>query len=122
MSVRARRAHQLALFSYFLLLGQQGLDAWLNQAPWFIWTLKLAPLLLFLPGVYRDNLRSYIWLCFVSNMYFIVLVQRIFAQPGSAIVITGLLAVVLLFTFAMLYVRWRARDLKAAAAQPENEP
>ena len=35
--------------------------------------------------------------------------------------IIGLVAVVLLFTFAMLYVRWRARDLKAAAAQLENE-
>jgi uncharacterized membrane protein len=122
MSLRTHRARQLALTSYALLLGQQGLDALLNQAPWFIWALKLGPLLLFLPGMYRDNLRSYIWLCFVSNMYFVVLVQRIFAQPGSPLVITGLVAVVLLFTFAMLYVRWRARDLKAAAAQPENEP
>lgn len=121
MSGRTHRAHQLALASYALLLGQQTLDALLNQSPWFIWALKLFPLLLFLPGVYRDNLRSYIWLCFVSNMYFIVLVQRIFAQPGSPIVIIGLVAVVLLFTFSMLYVRWRARDLKSAAAHPENE-
>ena len=121
MSIRTRRTGQAALAMYTLLLVQQGLDAWANQSPWFIWALKLAPLLLFLPGMYRDNLRSYIWLCFVSNMYFVVLVQRIFAQPDNPLVITGLVAVVLLFTFAMLYVRWRARDLKAAAAELENE-
>lgn len=120
MSARTRYAGRLALASYVLLLGQQGLDAGLNGAPWFIWAIKLLPLLLFLPGIYRDNLRSYIWLCFVSNMYFVVLVQRIFAQPGSPLVITGLVAVVLLFTFAMLYVRWRARDLRAAAGQSEK--
>ncbi len=122
MSSRTRRTGLLALVSYALLLGQQGLDAWVNQSPWFIWALKLAPLLLFLPGMYRDNLRSYIWLCFVATMYFMVLVLRIFAQPDNPLVITGLVAVVLMFTSAMLYVRWRARDLKAAAAKPENEP
>ena len=82
---------------------------------------KLVPLLLFLPGMYRDNLRSYIWLCFLSNMYFVVLVQRAFATPSDPLVIVGLVAVVALFTFAMLYVRWRARDLKVEQAQPENE-
>jgi uncharacterized membrane protein len=45
--------------------------------------------------------------------YFIILVQRLFAQPGSPSAITGMVAVVVLFTAAMLYVRWRARELRA---------
>lgn len=107
------RAAWLCWFCYWALLLQQALDAWLRAAPWFIWLVKLLPLLLFLPGMLRDNLRSYIWLCFVCLGYFLILVQRIFAQPDSLLVSSGLVAVVLLFIAAMLYVRWRARELRA---------
>ncbi len=110
-------AHRLTWFLYFLLLAQQGLDAAYTQPPWIIWLGKLLPLLLFLPGMLRDRLRSYIWLCFVCLLYFIVLVERLFAQPGSPLLIVGMIAVVGLFVFAMMYVRWRARELKAAVAQ-----
>jgi len=105
-------AARLTWLGYLTLLLQQAADAWVYQAPWFIWALKLVPLLLFLPGMRRDNLRSYIWLCFVCLGYFMILVQRIFAQPGNLLVISGLAAVVLLFIAAMLYVRWRARELR----------
>lgn len=103
---------RLALICYGVLLWQQGLDAWISNAPWFIWAIKIVPLLMFLPGMYRDNLRSYIWLCFVVQVYFLVLVQRIFARPDDPLVIIGLTAVVLLFVSAMMYVRWRAQDLR----------
>jgi uncharacterized membrane protein len=109
-------AARLTWISYAALLAQQAADAWVHAAPWFIWLLKLAPLLLFLPGMRRDRLRSYIWLCFVCLGYFLQLVQRIFAQPDSLLVIGGLIAVVVLFIAAMLYVRWRARELRALKA------
>jgi uncharacterized membrane protein len=107
------RAYLLTWMSWSVLLLQQAADAWVHQAPGFIWALKLLPLLIFLPGMLKDNLRSYIWLCFVCLGYFIILVQRLFAQPGSLLAITGMVAVVVLFTAAMLYVRWRARELRA---------
>ncbi len=106
--------------SFTALLLQQALDAWQTGAPWFIWLVKLLPLLLFLPGMLRDNLRSFIWVCFVCLGYFLVLVQRVFAQPDSLLVISGLVAVVVLFIAAMLYVRWRARELRAAHAGQTN--
>ena len=111
-------ASRLTWLSFSALLLQQSADAWGQQAPWFIWALKLMPLLIFLPGMLRDNLRSYIWLCFVCLGYFLILVQRIFAQPDNLLVISGLTSVVLLFTAAMMYVRWRARELRAAGATP----
>jgi uncharacterized membrane protein len=106
----------LTWLSWSALLLQQAADAWAHQAPWFIWVLKVMPLLLFLPGMRKDNLRSYIWLCFVCLGYFMILVQRIFAQPDSLLVISGLVAVVILFIAAMLYVRWRARELRTINA------
>lgn len=118
VSSRSRAMAGLVTWSaWAILLLQQAMDALSHQAPWFIWSLKLLPLLLFLPGMLRDNLRSYIWLCFVCLGYFLVLVQRAFAQPDSPLVITGMVAVVVLFIAAMLYVRWRARELRALAGQ-----
>jgi uncharacterized membrane protein len=107
-------AARLTWLSWSALLLQQAADAWSHQAPWFIWVLKLLPLLLFLPGMLKDNLRSFIWLCFVCLGYFLILVQRIFAQPDNVLVIVGLVAVVVLFIAAMLYVRWRARELRTS--------
>ncbi len=110
---RARRAGIATWCCYALLVGQQALDAWLLHAPGIVWLAKLLPLLLFLPWMLRNNLRSFLWLCFVSLGYFIVLVQRQFAQPGNSLVTLGLVAVVALFVSAMLFVRWRARSLAA---------
>jgi uncharacterized membrane protein len=108
--------------SWLTLLLLQAVDAFLMQAPWFIWALKVVPLLLFLPGMLNDNLRSFIWLCFVCLGYFLVLVQRIFAQPDNPVVIAGLICVVILFNAAMLYVRWRARELRVQNAPPMERP
>ena len=109
-------AARLTWLSWSALLLQQSADAWIHQAPWFIWFLKVMPLLIFLPGMRKDNLRTYIWLCFVCLGYFMILVQRLFAQPDNLLVISGLVAVVLLFTAAMMYVRWRARELRSLSA------
>ncbi|MCB1688700.1 MAG: DUF2069 domain-containing protein [Halioglobus sp.] len=109
-------AARLTWLSWSVLLLQQAADAWTHQAPWFIWVFKILPLLLFLPGMLKDNLRSFIWLCFVCLGYFLILVQRVFAQPDNVSVICGLVAVVVLFIAAMLYVRWRARELRASGA------
>jgi len=102
----------LSLLSWLLLLIVQVLDSWFTQVPWIIVLGKILPLLIFLPGIIGDNLRSYIWLCFVSLLYFLVLVERLFAQPDNVLAILGMTAVVTLFTCAMLYVRWRARELR----------
>jgi uncharacterized membrane protein len=115
-STLSSSAARLTWLSWSALLLQQSADAWAHQAPWFIWVLKLMPLLIFLPGMRKDNLRSYIWLCFVCLGYFMILVQRLFAQPDNLLVISGLVAVVLLFIAAMMYVRWRARELRSVDA------
>ena len=112
LAARSRRVTWCAWGALFL---QQGLDAWVRQAPWIIWLAVLLPLLVFLPGMLRDNLRSYIWLCFVCLLYFMRLVEALFARPDDLLAACGMVAVVVLFLGAMLYVRWRARELRADA-------
>ncbi len=111
-------AHWLIWAAWGVLVAQQVTDAWLHQAPWIVWLAYCLPLLIFLPGMLRDKLRSYIWLCFISLLYFTRLVVNLFAEPGSALAIVGMVAVVTLFIAAMMYVRWRAREVRAAGAIP----
>jgi uncharacterized membrane protein len=108
----------LAWVGWSVLVAQQLADAWLHRAPLVVWLAYVVPLLIFLPGMLRDRLRSYIWLCFVCLLYFMRLVVSLFAEPGGALAIVGTTAVVTLFIAAMMYVRWRARELKAAAETP----
>lgn len=116
MTTSARIARRLCFSSYAVLGAQQALDAWLGGAPWIVWLAIILPLLLFLPGMLRDRARSFIWLCFVSLLYFMRLVLDLFEAPASPLYWTGMLAVVCLFCSAMFYVRWRAQSLRAAAA------
>ena len=112
----AARSRGLVWLAWAVLFLQQAADAWVHHMPWIFWLAKLLPLLIFLPGMRADKLRSYIWLCFVSLLYFIALVERLFAQPGGALAIVGTTAVVTLFVAAMMYVRWRARELRAGTS------
>ena len=121
----SRPAWLATWLAWTVLFLQQAADALVYGMPAIIWFGKLFPLLLFLPGMVRDRLRSFIWLCFVSLLYFIALVERVFAQPGDVASAIGLVAVVTLFCAAMMYVRWRARELRpseatAAPAEADN--
>jgi uncharacterized membrane protein len=117
---RLRRYAWVATWaSLVALLLLQAVDAWQRGAPWIIWLAKLGPMLIFVPGMLGDKLRSYIWVSFVSLGYFILIVERLFAQPGSYQAIGSLVAVVILFIASMLYVRWRARELRALQSQQE---
>ncbi len=111
---KASVTRQVVWVSLTALLLQQGAQLWLSNAPAVVWVLLL-PLAIFIPGIIRDNLRSYIWLCFVCLLYFMRLVVAVFATEGGALAITGTVAVVILFISAMMYVRWRARELREAA-------
>jgi uncharacterized membrane protein len=100
-----------------VLFAAQALDAWQRQAPALVWIAKLGPLLVVLPGVFRDKLRSMVWLSFVVLLYFLFAVQRIFAEPDSVRAIAELCAVVAIFMCTMFYVRYRAREQRVAAPE-----
>ena len=116
MKTMADHTRLIVWVSFTVLFAVQVIEVWTSAAPWVVWIAFLVPLLIFVPGMRQDNLRSYIWLCFVLLLYFMRLVVALFADPGSVLAIVGMIAVVTLFVAAMMYVRWRARELKDAAA------
>lgn len=103
----------LALWVFWaVFVLQQVADLIRDHAPWPLGVLRALPLLVFMPGVAKDNLRSLVWLCFVILFYFVSAVELAFARPGDAIAVLGLMTVVMLFTAATLYIRFRGRELR----------
>lgn len=83
-----------------------------RQPSMVIWLLHMLPLLLFVVGVIKQNVRTHVWLCFVMLGYFLLAVQNIFVCQ-SLLNALELALIVVLFIAAMMYVRWRSRALAA---------
>lgn len=80
-----------------------------------VWLLVSVPLLILLPGLWRGRVTTHIWLCFVSLFYFLRGMDGL-ASYRSALDVIELSLSIVLFCSALLYVRWRSRALRSAAA------
>lgn len=120
---RSAQALWIALWGCLLVLfAAMAVDGWSRGVPAVVWVVWYLPLVVLVPGMLRDRLRSVAWLSFVTLMYFVVDVQRLFAEPGSVRAQIELLAVIGLFMASMFYVRQRGRELRAAASvQPGDD-
>lgn len=116
MSLRTRLARQFALGSFAVLVllltvetvGIVRLQPLTRAVLWTVWVL---PLLLFLPGLLRGAWKSHLWLCFVVLVYFTVSVSELFDPRHGLADWLELGAIVVLFVAAMMYARWRQREL-----------
>ena len=116
LSARSRRARIVVLICHALLLLLISVDvAGIEQLELgsraFLWGVWAGPLLVFLPGLIRAAWKSYLWLCFVLLMYFMVVVDRLFQKGASLGAGCELLLICAAFVAAMLYARWRQREL-----------
>ncbi|MCW8194328.1 DUF2069 domain-containing protein [Proteobacteria bacterium 005FR1] len=97
----------VALFTWLNLTGEHGsIMRWLVQC---------LPLLMFVPGLLRENHRSYSWLCFVVLIYMVPAITQVVMSlgfrdaerpPGYWGDPLMLLLVVVLFFAATLSSRW----------------
>ena len=82
---------------------------------WVIWLIHVLPLLMLVHGVIYKNVRSHVWLSFISLGYFMASVNGMFACPDFLMAVEISLEVSL-FVTATMYIRWRSRELKAISA------
>ncbi|MEE4190896.1 MAG: DUF2069 domain-containing protein [Halieaceae bacterium] len=120
-SLRSGVARRAALASLAMLILAQALDAWVRGAPLGIYLLRILPLAVFLPGLIRDQARTYIWLCFVILLYFLTVVLRLFYNPADPVAWVAMASIVVFFNAGMLYVRWRSQELRAGATAEISE-
>lgn len=111
LNPRLRICRTLALIGYLGLLATlliyNALLADLHGAnPWIIVGTLTVPLLIFMPGMLKGNIRTHAWLCFVVNLYFIYGVLSCFQleRMTYGLLLTGFS--LLFFIPALGYVRW----------------
>lgn len=104
-------ALQLSWASYTLMLLMMiisSLPAYLPEKSHAlpILTVKLLPLLILLPGLIKDHLRSHIWLCFIILFYFTQSVVETFLSKAAFLDLFITSLTVIIFLASMFYIKW----------------
>lgn len=71
-----------------------------------IWLVRVLPLLVFVPGLMRNDFRSLAWLCFVCLMYFMLAVTEAMSPLRLWINYVEVALSVTVFVSAMMTIRW----------------
>ncbi len=104
---RLQHALQLSYYSllfFFLLVSLQALESpGISTA--VIWLLQVFPLLIFAPGLHRQNSRSFLWLSLVVLLYFIHGVLVSFDSVRRYWGIAEVSLCVVLFTLLIMRIR-----------------
>ena len=106
LTTKLNAARKVTWCSYCLLLVSLWVGGLLSATPVSLLVLACIPLLLLLPGLYRENFKSLAMLSFVAILYFIPLMVNLWEPDASTIDILSLALVCILFTAAMLFSRW----------------
>ncbi|MFT7185511.1 MAG: putative membrane protein [Pseudohongiellaceae bacterium] len=77
-----------------------------GTSPWLVLIIKLVPLLIIMPGLLLDQLRAFIWLCFIVLFYFTQSVVETFLSKGASIDYLITFLTVTQFLSAMFYIKW----------------
>jgi uncharacterized membrane protein len=95
----------LAILSYLSLIAILIYTEWKTPVNWPVVSLKLIPLLVFIPGLIKQTFRTYSWICFVCLIYFVAIFPVAYTRNlWSDWLITAL--VITLFISSMMTSRW----------------
>lgn len=115
-------SYRLTLLLYITLLLVISISVPLRSAASLtVWAFQIVPLLVFVPGMLKKSWRTFIWLCFLLLLYFLVAVLNIFSPAVLLIDYLEITLICALFISAMLFCRWQQRYLKAVMAAEGEE-
>ncbi|GAB3370912.1 DUF2069 domain-containing protein [Spongiibacter taiwanensis] len=124
LNEKAKAISPLMKISYFALMVALSLSTWVwvqegRQPSITIWVIRILPLLIFVRGVLREDLRTLAWLCFVVLLYFVMAVTESMSPFALWINYVELALTVVIFCSATLFIRWRGRYLAAQRREGE---
>lgn len=93
--------------SYAVMVLVLAANLWQANQPPVIYFIVLTPLLIFIPGLLMDSIRTLIWLGFVLLIYFAASVYGVADSQVQTLDIAELVLSVVLFSSAMIYARLR---------------
>ncbi|MBQ0721076.1 MAG: DUF2069 domain-containing protein [Gammaproteobacteria bacterium] len=115
------KARVITRLSYCLLIVSLIGGGLVSGTPAILLLFAVAPLLIFIPGLRKENYRSISMLCFVTLLYFTVIVANLFEPDRSAFDVSAVIAVVTLFIVSMMYSRWLQRQQAKPAIDYSQE-
>ena len=104
----------------FLITLTLGTWVWMQegrQPSVTIWIIRLLPILIFAPVVFKAKLRGIAWMCFASLLYFVMAVTEALSSLAIWFNYVELAMVVILFCSATVYIRWQAKLWREITAQ-----
>lgn len=110
-------ARKITWVSYFLFLVCMWTGGFFGGTPAILLIIISLPLILFLPGMARENFKSLAMLSFVTIMYFIPLVVNVGKPDYDAFDVISLILICILFTSSMFFSRW-AQYHQAGLGEP----
>ena len=108
---KLRIGRQLTWGSLILFLLVLLLNGLLSSTPLSLMIFTFLPLLILLPGLYIERYKTISMLCFVTLLYFIVTVTNLFAPTANLLDVAELVLLVVLFSAAMMFSRWKQYSL-----------
>jgi len=115
------KARIITRLSYGVLIVSLIAGGLVSGTPAILLVFAVAPLLIFIPGLRKENYRSISMLCFVTLLYFTAIVANLFEPDKSIFDISAVIAVVTLFVVSMMYSRWLQRAQAKSAIDYSNE-
>jgi uncharacterized membrane protein len=82
-------------------------------APIVLWLFKCLPLLIFIPGLISGSHKTASWLSYVTMIYFVLGILLMFTAGANIWGTLMPLTTLILFTAAMMYIRWKKEEEKA---------
>ncbi len=108
---KLRIARQLTRGSFLLLLVVLFLNGFMSKTPVSLMIFTFLPLATLVPGLYQERYKTISMLCFVTLLYFVVTVTNLFAADANVFDVAELVLLVVLFSAAMMYSRWKQYSL-----------
>jgi uncharacterized membrane protein len=93
--------------SYFFFLLAMFTGGLVNGTPVTLLLIVSLPLILFLPGMARENYKSLAMLSFVTLLYFIPLVVAAMDANRTPLDVISLALICILFVATMMFSRWK---------------
>lgn len=127
LATKIRVSRSISLIGYALILVLLTVSTFLFPPPEgtslvLVFSIKLLPLLIPLPGMLKGVLRPYVWLCFILLLYFIQAVLYVTQTQGHWLFNLLCALIILTFLAAMMHVHWSKKSgipLNPVSSRPQ---
>ena len=86
-------------------------NSFIRSIPLSLTIFTFVPLIILLPGLYKEKYKTISLLCFVVLLYFIVAVDNFFSPSSNYVDVLEIIILVIMFSVAMMHSRWKQYSL-----------